>query len=74
MATLTRAKRERIDAAREFVREASPEPVTAAEVGDHLGVTRRAAFRYLDILADRDDIQTKTTGSRSRVWWYDDDR
>lgn len=73
MATVTPAKRERIDDALDFVRDASPEPVTAAEVGDALGVTRRAAFSYLDFLADHDDIRTKTTGSRARVWWYDDE-
>ncbi|MFC4552535.1 PAS domain-containing protein [Halorussus sp. GCM10023401] len=50
------------------------DPVTASEVGEELGCTRRAALNKLDELAERGDIESKTVGARSRVWWRPPDR
>ena len=52
----------------------SREPVTASEVAAELDCTRRAALNKLDELADRGDIESKTVGARSRVWWRPPDR
>ena len=48
------------------------EPVTASEVAEELGCTRRAALNKLDELAERGDINSKKVGARSRVWWPSD--
>jgi PAS domain S-box-containing protein len=45
------------------------EPVTASEVAEEVGCTRRAALNKLDELAERGDIESKKVGARSRVWW-----
>ena len=45
------------------------EPVTANEIAEKLGCTRRTAYNKLDELADRGDVQSKKVGARCRVWW-----
>lgn len=45
------------------------EPLTASEVADELGCTRRTAHKKLDALAERGELESKKPGARSRVWW-----
>ncbi|MFW6436179.1 MAG: hypothetical protein ACOCYZ_00930 [Halococcoides sp.] len=45
------------------------EPLTASEVADHLGCSRRTALNKLHDLAETTDVTSKKVGGRSRVWW-----
>jgi len=45
------------------------EPLTASEVADTLGCSRRTALNKLHRLEDQTDLQSKKVGGRSRVWW-----
>jgi hypothetical protein len=44
-------------------------PLTASDVMDELGCSRRTAHNKLNELVDRDLLKTRKVGSRSRVWW-----
>ncbi|MGM0590042.1 MAG: PAS domain S-box protein [Halobacteriota archaeon] len=44
-------------------------PLTASEVADELGCTRRTAYNRLEKLVERGDVKTKKVGARGRVWW-----
>jgi len=50
-------------------REDYAEPLTASEVADALGCSRRTALNKLDELADSTELTSKKVGGRSRVWW-----
>ena len=50
-------------------REDYAEPLTASEVADALGCSRRTALNKLHELEDSTDITSKKVGGRSRVWW-----
>lgn len=50
-------------------RDDPAEPLTASEVGDALGCSRRTALNRLDALAETDDVASKKVGGRARVWW-----
>lgn len=56
------------------VRTVAPEPATATEVGEELGVTRKAAWEHLTALHEDGRVERKKVGGRSVVWWLDDDR
>ncbi|MFC7071803.1 HTH domain-containing protein [Halovenus rubra] len=45
------------------------EPLTASEVADELGCSRRTALNKLHELEAETDLMSKTVGARSRVWW-----
>lgn len=45
------------------------EPLTASEIADELGCSRRTALNKLDKLAADTDLTSKKVGGRSRVWW-----
>lgn len=45
------------------------EPLTASEVADRLGCSRRTALNKLHDLEDDTDVTSKKVGGRSRVWW-----
>ncbi|MFB6305038.1 MAG: bacterio-opsin activator domain-containing protein [Haloferacaceae archaeon] len=45
------------------------EPLTTPEVAEALDAERRTVYERLRKLADRGDLETKATGSNSRVWW-----
>lgn len=45
------------------------EPLTATEVAERLGCSRRTALNKLHRLAENTDITSKKVGGRSRVWW-----
>lgn len=45
------------------------EPLTASEVADRLGCSRRTALNKLHDLQDDTDVTSKKVGGRSRVWW-----
>ncbi|PSP82494.1 hypothetical protein BRC83_09350 [Halobacteriales archaeon QS_1_68_17] len=45
------------------------EPLTATEVADVLGCSRRTALNKLNALEERTDLTSKKVGGRSRVWW-----
>ncbi|MFB6301543.1 MAG: bacterio-opsin activator domain-containing protein [Haloferacaceae archaeon] len=45
------------------------EPLTTPEVADALGAERRTVYKRLRTLVDRGELETKETGSNSRVWW-----
>ncbi|WP_135667205.1 HTH domain-containing protein [Halorhabdus rudnickae] len=50
-------------------REDYAEPLTASEVAEALGCSRRTALNKLHDLEDSTDITSKKVGGRSRVWW-----
>ena len=45
------------------------EPLTATEIADRLGCSRRTALNKLHELEDETDVTSKKVGGRSRVWW-----
>lgn len=45
------------------------EPLTASEIADELGCSRRTALNKLHHLEEETDITSKKVGGRSRVWW-----
>ncbi|QLH77230.1 HTH domain-containing protein [Halosimplex rubrum] len=45
------------------------EPLTASEVAEVLGCSRRTALNRLHDLQDETDVTSKKVGGRSRVWW-----
>lgn len=45
------------------------EPLTASEIADELGCSRRTALNKLHALERETDVQSKKVGGRSRVWW-----
>lgn len=50
-------------------REDESEPLTAPEIADALGCSRRTALDRLHELADSGVVASKKVGGRSRVWW-----
>jgi hypothetical protein len=44
-------------------------PLTANDVMEALGCSRRTAHNKLNDLVDRDRLATRKVGARSRVWW-----
>ncbi|SFB71761.1 hypothetical protein SAMN05444422_101439 [Halobiforma haloterrestris] len=44
-------------------------PLTAADVMDALGCSRRTAHNKLNDLVERGDLETRKVGARGRVWW-----
>jgi predicted ArsR family transcriptional regulator len=45
------------------------EPLTASEIADDLGCSRRTALNKLHDLEAETDLKSKKVGGRSRVWW-----
>ena len=45
------------------------EPLTASEVAEELGCSRRTALNKLHELAAQTELTSKKVGGRSRVWW-----
>lgn len=50
-------------------REDYAEPLTASEVADALGCSRRTALNRLHDLQESTEVTSKKVGGRSRVWW-----
>lgn len=50
-------------------REDFAEPLTASEIADVLGCSRRTALNRLHELQESTDVTSKKVGGRSRVWW-----
>lgn len=50
-------------------REDRARPLTASDVGDALGCSRRAAHGKLEELAEQGKVATRKVGARARVWW-----
>jgi predicted transcriptional regulator len=50
-------------------REDYAEPLTATEISNQLGCSRRTALNKLHDLEEDTDIKSKKVGGRSRVWW-----
>lgn len=50
-------------------REDRARPLTATDVMEAMGCSRRTAHNKLNELVDRDVLRTRKVGSRSRVWW-----
>ncbi|MFB6308793.1 MAG: HTH domain-containing protein [Haloarculaceae archaeon] len=50
-------------------REDYAEPLTASEVAERLGCSRRTALNRLHDLESETDVTSKKVGGRSRVWW-----
>ena len=45
------------------------EPLTASEVAEQLGCSRRTALNRLHDVQEETDVTSKKVGGRSRVWW-----
>jgi CRP-like cAMP-binding protein len=50
-------------------REDYAEPLTASEVAEALGCSRRTALNRLHDLQESTEVTSKKVGGRSRVWW-----
>ena len=50
-------------------REDAHEPLTTPEVAKALDANRRTVYKRLQTLVDSGALETKATGSNSRVWW-----
>jgi CRP-like cAMP-binding protein len=50
-------------------REDYAEPLTASEISEALGCSRRTALNKLHRLSEETEIRSKKVGGRSRVWW-----
>ncbi|MFC7141728.1 HTH domain-containing protein [Halosimplex aquaticum] len=50
-------------------REDYAEPLTASEVAEEIGCSRRTALNRLHDLQEETDVTSKKAGGRSRVWW-----
>jgi MarR-like DNA-binding transcriptional regulator SgrR of sgrS sRNA len=50
-------------------REDYAEPLTASEIAERLGCSRRTALNKLHDLQEETEITSKKVGGRSRVWW-----
>jgi predicted ArsR family transcriptional regulator len=50
-------------------REDYAEPLTASEIAEELGCSRRTALNKLHALAEATEVTSKKVGGRSRVWW-----
>lgn len=50
-------------------REDYAEPLTASEIAEKLGCSRRTALNKLHRLEEETDMTSKKVGGRSRVWW-----
>lgn len=44
-------------------------PLTATDVMEAVGCSRRTAHNKLNRLVEKDELETRKVGSRSRVWW-----
>jgi HTH-type transcriptional regulator, bacterioopsin transcriptional activator and related proteins len=44
-------------------------PLTAKEVADAVGVSRRTAYERLQRLVEAGDVETKKVSSSGRIWW-----
>jgi MarR-like DNA-binding transcriptional regulator SgrR of sgrS sRNA len=45
------------------------EPLTASEVAEQLGCSRRTALNRLHDVQEETDVTSKKVGGRSCVWW-----
>jgi GTP-sensing pleiotropic transcriptional regulator CodY len=45
------------------------EPLTASEIADRIGCSRRTALNRLHDLQESTEVTSKKVGGRSRVWW-----
>jgi HTH-type transcriptional regulator, bacterioopsin transcriptional activator and related proteins len=52
-----------------FERGERSAPLTATEVADAVGVSRRTAYERLQRLVDAGDLRTKKVSSSGRIWW-----
>lgn len=50
-------------------REDRAEPLTATEIAERVGCSRRTAHDKLEALAEQRALATKKVGARGRVWW-----
>jgi len=50
-------------------RDDPAEPLTASEIADQIGCSRRTALDKLHTLEEQGRITSKKVGGRSRVWW-----
>lgn len=58
------------DEVRGAFHESNSPVLTANEVGDRLGVTRRTALRWLKQLRGDGLVERKEVGARAVVWWW----
>lgn len=49
--------------------EDTARPLTAGDIVDELGVSRRTAHNKLNRLVERGVLETRKVGARGRVWW-----
>lgn len=59
-----------VDEVRAAFEESGPPVVTANELGEALGVSRRTALRWLKQLRDSGLVERKEVGARAVVWWW----
>ncbi|ELY69950.1 helix-turn-helix domain-containing protein [Natrinema versiforme] len=45
------------------------EPLSSREVADTVGIARRTAHKKLETLVERGQLESKSLGKRTRVWY-----
>ncbi|UHQ98659.1 helix-turn-helix domain-containing protein (plasmid) [Natrinema zhouii] len=55
-------------------RDDTAEPLTAPEIAEHLGCTRRTVQKRLNELEEQGAITRKKVGGRAVVWWPSSDK
>ena len=48
--------------------------LTASEIAETLGISRRTALRKLETLEENGQVQRKDVGARAVVWWIAEDQ
>ncbi|WP_338008779.1 helix-turn-helix domain-containing protein [Natronoglomus mannanivorans] len=49
--------------------EDTARPLTATDVANEMDIARRTAYNKLNLLVERDELETRKVGARGRVWW-----
>lgn len=44
--------------------------VTARDISDEMGVARQTAYKHLQRLHERGDLEKRKVGSSAVIWWF----
>jgi len=46
--------------------------VTARDISDEMGVSRQTAYKHLQRLHERGELEKRKVGSSAVIWWFGD--
>lgn len=61
------------DKLRERIESRDDPFVTAKDISNELGVARQTAYKHLQRLHERQDLQKRKVGSSAVIWWFSDE-